>query len=168
LSSPSSRTTMVRSTGDVNFATSDCAPYVVRKVRPDDNDLLGELLYAAYLGTIDYRNESLDDFKQELLETMFGRYGNMIWNASFVALDQDGIAVSTCLVTDNQKLGPLLAFAASLPTCQKKGLATLLIKKSLQALKAQSVSALTLVVTPGNRSAVSLYKKLGFEVQRDD
>jgi GNAT superfamily N-acetyltransferase len=159
---------MVRGTGDVNFATGDGAPYVVREVRPDDNDLLGELLYAAYLGTIDYRNESLDDFKQELLETMFGRYGNMIWNASFVALDPEGIAVSTCLVTDNEKFGPLLAFAASLPACQKKGLATLLIKKSLQALKAQSVSALTLVVTPGNRSAVSLYKKLGFEVQRDD
>jgi ribosomal protein S18 acetylase RimI-like enzyme len=43
-----------------------------------------------------------------------------------------------------------------------------LIKKSLLALKASSVSALTLVVTPGNRSAVSLYRKLGFESQDDD
>jgi predicted N-acetyltransferase YhbS len=140
----------------------------VREVKPDDSDLLGELLYAAYLGTVDYRDESLDDFKQELLETLFGRYGNMIWNASFVALDGEGTAVSTCLVTDNEKLGPLLAFAASLPVCQKKGLATFLIKKSLLALKASSVSALTLVVTPDNRSAVSLYRKLGFESQHDD
>jgi GNAT superfamily N-acetyltransferase len=159
---------MVRSTSGVNFAVRDCAPYVVREVKPDDGDLLGELLYAAYLGTIDYRDESLDDFKQELLETLFGRYGNMIWSASFVALDGEGKAVSTCLVTDNEKLGPLLAFAASLPVCQKKGLATVLIKKSLLALKASSVSALTLVVTPGNRSAVSLYRKLGFESQDDD
>ena len=159
---------MVRSTSGVSFATRDCAPYVVREVKPDDSDLLGELLYAAYFGTIDYRDESLDDFKHELLETLFGRYGNMIWDASFVALDGEEKAVSTCLVTDNEKLGPLLAFAASLPDCQKKGLATFLIKKSLLALKASSVSALTLVVTPSNRSAVSLYRRLGFESQDDD
>ncbi len=85
-----------------------------------------------------------------------------------MALDDSNQAVSTCLVTENEKLGPLLAFAASLPSCQKKGLATLLIKKSLQALQAEEVSALTLVVTPGNDNAVSLYKKLGFEAQREE
>jgi predicted N-acetyltransferase YhbS len=159
---------MVRSTSDVNFSVAASAPYLVREVRPDDSDLLGELLHSAYFNTIDYRGESLDDFKQETMETLFGRYGNMIWSASFVALDGDGKAVSTCLVTENEKFGPLLAFVASLPVCQKKGLASLLIKKVLQALKAESVSVLTLVVTPGNQSAVSLYKKLGFEVQRDD
>jgi GNAT superfamily N-acetyltransferase len=159
---------MVRSTAKVSFATKDCAPYVVRCVLPDDDKLLGALLHAAYYGTIDYRGETLEDFKRELMETLFGRYGNMIWSASFVALDDSNQAVSTCLVTENEKLGPLLAFAASLPSCQKKGLATLLIKKSLQALQAEGVSALTLVVTPGNDNAVSLYKKLGFEAQREE
>jgi ribosomal protein S18 acetylase RimI-like enzyme len=137
-------------------------PLVVRHVSPTDGQLLGRLLHAAYLGTIDDEGQSEEEAWQEAAETFMGRYGPMIWRGSFIVLADETRAVSASVVTANEKLGTLLAFALTHPAYQKKGLASLLIEKSLDGLYAAAIGELSLVVTVGNDGAISLYRKLGF------
>ena len=158
----SQRLTMFRSTSGVKSLSVDIAPLTTRGVSTNDVELLGALLFSAYFGTIDHRGETLEEFIQESDETMLGRYGSLIWSASFVVLSEVGQVISASIVTENEKLGPLLAFAATLPSYQNRGLARCLINKSLEQLKLLKIDGLTLVVTPGNKSAIHLYRKLGF------
>ncbi|HEY9733357.1 MAG TPA: GNAT family N-acetyltransferase [Drouetiella sp.] len=155
---------MVRSCAPLEAGPSALENIYVRGLDGDDGIMLGELLYVAYKGTIDDEGQSLEEAHSEAIETLQGRYGHIIWPASFIATEATDaeIAVSCCVVTDSEKFGPLLAFVATHPDFQKRGLARTLIAKSIDALRDVDVHLVKLVVTNGNESAMSLYRKLGF------
>ncbi len=134
----------------------------IRPVEGDDGKLLGSLLYCAYQGTVDDEGQTLEESWTEGIEILQGKYGLPIWPACFFAIGEEGNAVSCTIVTDEERHGPLLAFAATDPSYQKRGLAGRLISMSLDALRAVDVEKVALVVTDENRSAISLYKRLGF------
>lgn len=164
------RTVMVRSCAPLEAGPSALVNISLRGLDGDDGLMLGELLYAAYKGTIDDEGQSLEEAHDEAIETLQGRYGHIIWPASFIATGAADaadatdaeIAVSCCVVTDSEKFGPLIAFVATRPEFQKRGLARTLIAKSIDALRDVDVDLVTLVVTNGNEPAISLYRKLGF------
>ncbi|MGE0262089.1 MAG: GNAT family N-acetyltransferase [Candidatus Obscuribacterales bacterium] len=135
-----------------------------RTIRADDQDVLGKLLFASYQGTIDDDGSSEDDFVEEVAGTLDGKYGKMIWDASFLLIDSRGRVAATSLVTDYANLRPLLAFSAVHPSYQRLGLASCLIERSLEALDRQGYDRMYLVVTQGNHPAQTLYDKLGFKV----
>jgi GNAT superfamily N-acetyltransferase len=122
---------------------------------------LAHLMDVAYQGTIDHEGETPEQCLAEMTGTLEGKYGPFIADASFVAIDGPKV-ISASLIT-LWKNHPLLAFSMTDPGHQRKGLAGLLIQKSLSALKAAGYQELYLVVTEGNTSAESAYRKLGFE-----
>lgn len=130
-------------------------------VRLEHAKALAQLLEVSYRGTIEHEGETPEQCFDEMKGTIEGKYGPIISEASFVSL-QGSIAKSASLIT-LWKDFPLLAFSMTDPAYQGRGLAGLLIRKSMFALKAAGYKVLYLVVTEGNTPAVKLYRRLGFE-----
>jgi ribosomal protein S18 acetylase RimI-like enzyme len=103
-------------------------------------------------------------FVAEAKETLAGKWGTWLAPASF-CITQDGRMVSATVVA-LWKETPLLAYSVTDPGCQGKGMASLLIKQTVNALQGLGYAALDLGVTAGNASAEHLYRKLGFEVKK--
>lgn len=156
------RLTMVRSTEHFSDAAvfSDVTK-LIKVVEHSEGEALGKLFYLAYHGTVDDEGGSQDDAITEAVETLAGKYGDLIQNASFIAFD-DSVAVCATVVTAYKPLGTLLAFCVTHPNYQRRGLAKFLLRKSIDVLHESGITQLRLVVTEANASAVKLYESLGF------
>lgn len=134
-----------------------------RNISNNDTHLLGSLMLNAYLDTIDYNGESLEDAVSEIQATINGKYGPFMDKCSFL-IERDGKAISASIITwfDEEKK-PLLAFSMTHPDFKNQGLGTYLLKKSINALLEEGYRELYLVVTDGNKPALHLYEKLGFK-----
>jgi GNAT superfamily N-acetyltransferase len=134
----------------------------VRVVRPDDNEALAILLFAAYRGTIDDEGDSFADALHEIEKTWRGDYGRFLPECSY-AVEEGEFLTSACLVTFFEPHdAPLVVFLMTRPEAKRRGLARSLLERSMNALLATGYSRLTLVVTEGNDPALSLYRSLGF------
>lgn len=137
-----------------------------REISTDDAIPLGRLFYESYKDTIDYENESEYEFITEITKTFDGQYGPCLFDCSFV-IEENLIPVAASIITLFKGV-PLLAYTVTNPNYQNKGYSTFLIKKSINKLKSDGYKNLYLVVTIGNKSAMHIYKKLGFlEVDGD-
>lgn len=136
------------------------ATLVFRNLERGDARALGQLLYDAYKGTVDDEGQTLADAIAEAEETIAGKYGALIGEASYVVLDGSTI-VSTCVVTNYKEI-PLVAFAATLPAYQGRGLARKGMIASIRSLADMGRDQVRLVVTETNSRALSLYERLGF------
>lgn len=121
---------------------------------------LGRGFYAAYLDTIDYEGEAPDQAVQEIEDTLHGQYEAFIHDASFVA-EVNGEPASFSLVT-RWRNQPLLAYSVTHSHHANQGLATTVIKRSINTLLLSGHQDLYLFVTQGNDPALHLYEKLGF------
>ncbi len=127
-----------------------------------DKEKLGELMYEAYQGTIDYGGETLDEAIQEISGTLDGKYGELISIPS-LKIEQNGIAIAaTIFVFFEKEQMPLLSFTMTHPQYKGKGLAQKLLKQGLRDLKNLGYKNCCLVVTEGNQPAQMIYEKLGF------
>jgi RimJ/RimL family protein N-acetyltransferase len=133
-----------------------------RTISTQDIPALGELMVAAYKGTIDYEGETLEDALSEIQDTLQGKYGSFLHDCSF--LIEGDITLSACIVvlSDHMK-APLLAYSMTHPTAQNQGMATFLIKQCCNTLLAKGYHELYLVVTQGNTAAQHVYQKIGFQ-----
>jgi GNAT superfamily N-acetyltransferase len=141
----------------------DVAPrWPVRTIARGDAEALGALMYAAYHGTIDDEGETPEESVAEMRRTLEGQYGPPLQSCSFL-IEQEGRALAATVITWWRE-APLLAFVMSRPEAQGRGLATDLIKRSINALLAEGHTELLLAVTEGNAPAQHLYEKLGFRI----
>ncbi len=145
----------------MKLARKCAAPLLARQLQASDAEALGRLLHDAYKGTVDDDGQTFEQAVQEVKETFFGRYGAMIWTASHVVLD--GGTIVCCSVVTNYQHNPLIAFAATLPEYQGKGLCTQVMTESIRALARMGRPLVKLVVTEKNERALSLYHHLGFK-----
>ena len=135
-----------------------------RNISGGDVHSLGTLMLESYRGTIDYEGEALEDAIAEIHGTIDGKYGPFWERCSFV-IEQKGQAVAASLVVWSEDVNlPLLVYSMTHPDFKNQGMATFLLKKSIDALLAQGYKELYLVVTEGNVSAQHLYQKIGFRV----
>lgn len=126
-------------------------------------ELLGTLMVEAYRGSIDYEGETVDQSIQEISETLDGKYGKLIPEASFVVV-RENQAISAILFVDFEKEKmPLLAFTMTHPDFKGKGLSKKLIGLALGQLERMNYKECCLVVTEGNQPAQGIYEKLGFQ-----
>jgi GNAT superfamily N-acetyltransferase len=116
---------------------------------------------SSYSGTIDHEGETLAQCIQEMRDTIQGKYGPFIAEASFVVISENAPA-SAILITE-WKGQPLIAYTMSDKRFQGKGLAKYLIARSISALHFSKRKELFLVVTEGNFSAEKLYEAMGFK-----
>lgn len=135
-----------------------------RNISEKDIYPLGVLMLESYRSTIDYDGETLEDANSEIRSTLDGKYGPLLEQCSFI-VEENERTISACIITwaEEMKL-PLLAFSMTHPDSKNKGIATFLLKKSINALLAQGYKELYLVVTKNNIAARHLYEKIGFRV----
>ena len=124
-------------------------------------DILGDLMDASYRGTIDYDGETLEQCVQEMVDTINGKYGPFVKEASFfVSFNKK--PVSAILITE-WKEQPLVAYTMTDNVFRGQGLAKFLLGKSISSSALSKWKQLFLVVTEGNASAEKLYEKAGFK-----
>lgn len=134
-----------------------------RNVTAGDAVALGELMLEAYRGTVDYEGETLEETISEVRETLNGKYGPLLEQASFL-IEEDGRVLSASLVTWWEETNsPLLAFSMTHPVAKGRGMATLLLQLTINTLRALGYEELSLVVTASNHPARHLYEKMGFQ-----
>ncbi len=133
-----------------------------RGVRPEDKDSLGILLFAAYRGTIDDEGGPFAEALEEVDKTFRGDYGRFLPGCSFVVEEGDFLS-SACLVSFFEPHdAPLVVFLMTRPEMKRRGLAQLVLQRSMNALLDEGYRRLTLVVTDGNGPAQELYREFGF------
>jgi GNAT superfamily N-acetyltransferase len=134
---------------------------------------LGQLMYDAYHGTIDDEGETPEEARTEIAATLAGKYGPLLTTSSFlIEIEEQGRALAASVLTDwtNERTGtkhPLLAFLMTHPDAAGKGMATALLQKSINALRAHGQKDLVLFVTVGNSRAQHIYQKLGFQIEEE-
>ena len=135
-----------------------------RNVSEKDIDSLGVLMLESYRGTIDYEGETLEDAILEIRSTFDGKYGTLLKQCSFIVEENKKI-ISACIITWSEEMKlPLLTFSMTHPDFKNKGIATFLLKKSINVLLTKGYRELYLIVTKDNIAARHLYEKIGFRV----
>ncbi len=123
---------------------------------------LGTLMHRAYLGTIDYEGETIEDAIAEVRKTFAGEHGALM-NACSTLIERDRNLVSATLVT-RWRDSPFIAFSMTDPLFKRRGLARACLISSTNKLAAAGERELRLVVTLANEPAMALYESLGFVV----
>lgn len=141
-------------------ARDDC----VRSFELEDIPDLGDLMYRAYLDTVDYEGETLDQAADEIQKTVRGEYGEFVPSCSMVAT-REGSLVSATLITRYQNR-PFVAFTFTDPRFKGHGLARAAMQAAMSELHVQGEQELRLVVTLSNVPAVKLYTRLGFQLEQ--
>ena len=138
----------------------DGGPHDLRSPTEGDIEALGELMYRAYLGTIDYEDETVDQSVEEIRKTYRGDYGRFDPEHSSVA-ERGGLLASATLITRWQDR-PFVAFSMTDPRFGRQGLARASLERSMALLRHDGEHELRLVVTLANEPAFNLYESLGF------
>lgn len=136
--------------------------YNTRAINQEDSEALGKLMDLSYKDTIDWEGETLEQCTKEMHDTLIGKYGPLISQASFLIIYENQI-VSAILITEWKGV-PLIAYTMTDKKFLGRGLAKHLLGKSISALSKLKWKELFLVVTEGNTSAEKLYRKVGFKL----
>jgi ribosomal protein S18 acetylase RimI-like enzyme len=133
-----------------------------RRVEPRDAAAIGELMLAAYRGTVDDEGETREDAVAEVERVLDGSYGTFVSDASFAVEGGDGLLGASLVAVRESR--PLLLYLVVRPDAKRSGVGTSLLLETGNALAAAGHPELDLFVTEANQPAVSLYRKLGFRL----
>jgi len=137
---------------------------LARRVERSDVPGLGDLMLAAYCGTVDDEGETLEDAVGEVEGVLGGSCGPFASDASFVVDGEDGLVGASLVAIWDWEPRPLLLYLVVRPEAKRRGIGTALLLQSGDALAAAGHPELDLFVTEANEPAVNLYRKVGFRV----
>ena len=132
----------------------------MRQPTADDRDRLAELMLDAYVGTIDYDDETIDQAVAEVDGYFAAQAGEPLLAHSLVALE-DGTIVSAALLSTLHEM-PLVAYLYTDPAWKGRGLAEGLLRSVMASLAQAGQERIHLWVTAGNTPAERIYERLGF------
>ena len=132
-----------------------------RTITSADTEALASLMLAAYKETIDYDGETLEDALFQIRGVFQGKFG-VFQDLSSFAIEEEGRFLSAIIITLWQG-SPLVAFSMTRPEFKNNGMATFLLKSSINALLTFGQKELFLMVTDGNEPAQRLCEKVGFQ-----
>jgi ribosomal protein S18 acetylase RimI-like enzyme len=135
--------------------------HAVRPIVASDVDAIGELMYAAYRGTIDDAGEDQADWLDHTRDVLDEHYGAVVRAASLV-MPLTPPFQSATLVIENAPHCALLAQVVTHPAHTNRGYARRLIAHTLHALAAMGYRRCVLEATIGNENAQHLYRSFGF------
>ncbi len=133
----------------------------MRPPTADDHEALAVLMLDAYLGTIDYEGETIDEARTEV-QGYFD--GDPMLSCSLVGRI-DGEIVSACLVSRGDH-GPLIVYLMTVARSKNQGLASRLLGASLGLLAAEGYDKVAAWITDGNLSSETIHRRAGFVVSR--
>ena len=131
-----------------------------RRPRLRDELQLAELLLAAYKGSVDEEEETIEQARAEIRKTFDGEHGPFLEGCSYV-IERSQQIVSAVLVTGWQGR-PFVAYAMTAPEWKRRGLARAAMLNTMQDVLSSGEKLLSLVVTVKNKPAYSFYQDLGF------
>lgn len=145
--------------------------FVIREIHPQVEEecvKLGQLMYDAYLDTVDYEGESLQDAVFEVSRTLTtAHYGATIPEACLVIEDSRDGSIIAAIITaltlseGGQQCSAIL-YLMTAKKWQRKGFGKRLLMHVLQQQHAASTSHIYLSVNPLNVQARQLYEQIGF------
>ncbi len=138
-----------------------------RTVQDTDLQRLGELYFSAYDAGAAGAGENLSAAMSNMRSAMEGKYGQVLHEASHVALDDDGEIVAAILVVDhfNGDGAPDAPFIIELITDRshrRRGLAEELVLATMDTLFNEGRHNVALRVEATNSAALALYLSLNF------
>lgn len=135
----------------------------VRTVTEADLRGLARLILDAYVGTIDYEGETLDDAIEGV--RAFLTDDDSMLDRSYLVED-DGEIISAVLVSTLQGQ-PFIGYVMTLPSHKGQGFARLAVAHALQHLAADGHDSVVLYITNGNTPSENLFRSLGaVQIQR--
>jgi len=129
----------------------------IRTIAPADLAGLASLMLDAYIGTIDYEGEDLDDAMEEVRS--FLDDPDSLLDRSYVVEDE-GQIVSAVLVSMSQGR-PFIGYVMTIPSHKKQGLARLVITHALRRLADDGHERVVLHITDGNTPSENLFRSVG-------
>lgn len=106
------------------------AAVLVRQLTTTDEAAIGRLMWAAFRGTVDDQYAGPADARLDAAQTVAGRWGPVVWDASLAAQLDSVVIAAAIVVRDSAHDGlPLLAFALTDPSHQRRGIGQRLIEE---------------------------------------
>lgn len=117
-------------------------------------------MHKAYRGTVDDEGETLEESIEEVHSAIGGKYGEFLSACSFLVAE--GFQPASATLVTLWEGRPLLAFVMTRPEHSRRGMATVLVQRTIDALLDQGFEELELFVTRTNEAAIRIYERLGF------
>ncbi len=128
----------------------------IRQLRATDRDALARLMLDAYVGTIDYEGETLDEAVDEV--DVWLRASPMLAHSYAAVIG--GRMVSAVLVTTVDDL-PFVSNVMTDPDHKGAGLGRTVVEVALRSLRASGHQRLVLYITKGNLASERLFAAAG-------
>lgn len=129
----------------------------MRSIARDDLEDLARLMLDAYVGTIDYEDENLEDAMEEVRS--FLDDDRALLDRSYL-VDDDGTIASAVLVSMSEGR-PFIGYVMTRASHKSRGLARLVTTTALERLAADGHEMVVLYITEGNTPSESLFHSVG-------
>jgi ribosomal protein S18 acetylase RimI-like enzyme len=142
----------------------------IHQLESKDIDALARMEIEAYQDTLDFllrpELQSFDSCKSFLAGMFAGKIGRgrFLKNLSFKILCNSTLC-GAIYTFENGKIVHIADLLIA-PYCRRRGLGSALLAYSLHSYKAAGYRQVALAVTATNRTAIQLYKKFGFEIEK--
>ena len=128
----------------------------VRPIVPSDRDALAELMLDAYVGTIDYEGETLQEARHEVAS----------WFEEQPLLDHSYCAIvagqlSSAVLVSERRSMPFIGYVMTRASQKHRGLARLVTQTSLNSLIHGGHERVVFFITAGNTASEALFSSLG-------
>lgn len=134
--------------------------HTFNKISNDDINDLASAMLDAFRDTVDFEGETLEDLEEEIQGVVESTFGIFISDASFqIRLNAE---VASAILISLYEHKPLISELFTRKKYMNLGMASNLIKRSINALFKLGYEELVLYVHPENIEAVNIYKKIGF------
>jgi len=131
-------------------------PFLIRHPVRSDRDRLAELMLDAYLGTIDYDGEGIDEAEAEVDDYLGG---TPMLDSSWVI--EDGDLLLAAILVSQWDEGPLVAYVMTRAAAKGHGVAASLIEKVIGDLQRQGWMTLDAYITSGNTTSEQTFARNG-------
>jgi GNAT superfamily N-acetyltransferase len=121
---------------------------------------LAAAMQDAFIGTPDYLGETLEELIDEISDVVDEGFAPLIKEASY-RIEHEGITEAAILISFYQGQ-PLVSEIFTTKAHLGKGMASFLLRKSINSLYNLGYPKLILYVHPDNARAIKIYEKLGF------
>lgn len=134
--------------------------YQFKPITQEDITKIAATMLEAYEGTVDQQEETLEEAILEVGKIIKDGYGPFIAEASYwIEMNHEAAAV-ICINLWDEK--PLITEIYTGKRFLHRGMASALIRKSMETLNRMGYDEIILNVTAENSNAIQLYEKLGF------
>ena len=148
---------MTRSSYEIDLAKiTEPSALDPRPVTHDDLDALARLMLDAYVGTIDYEGETLDDAVVEV-RSFFDR--DPLLDHSYAI--EAGAGLASAALVSRVDGGPFIGYVMTSPAHKRTGLATSVAHRALWTLAQEGHPTVAFYITDGNVPSEALFARFG-------